>query len=100
LATSTFGCSPPTPVVALLLAPKLIIEVGLAARHAPVEHATTVLVTNWMMLAPPGEPVPITNSPLLPSAALANTSVDGPSSCAGACSGRPDGDRSGGIRTA
>ena len=34
-----------------------------------------VLLTNWMMLGPPGEPVAIRKSPLEPSLALANTMV-------------------------
>ena len=60
LAATTFGCSPPMPVVTLLLAPKLIIDVAFWASMPPSSTPISVLLTNWMIDAP---------------AALANTSV-------------------------
>ena len=75
LAATTFGCSPPMPVVTLLLAPKLIIDVACWASMPPYSTPISVLLTNWMIDAPPGDPVPITKLPIEPAAALANTSV-------------------------
>ena len=75
LAATTFGCSPPMPVVTLLLAPKLIIDVACWASMPQSSTPISVLLTNWMIDAPPGDPVPITKLPIEPSAALANTSV-------------------------
>ncbi|OQB98669.1 MAG: hypothetical protein BWX79_03274 [Alphaproteobacteria bacterium ADurb.Bin100] len=36
---------------------------------------TSVLITYWMMVAPPGEPVPIRKSPIEPSSAILKTRV-------------------------
>ena len=75
LLRSTFGCSPPTLVVGLLAAPKATRDVACWASRPQSTKPTMVLVTNWMMVAPPGEPVAMRNSPRVPSAAVRNSSV-------------------------
>ena len=75
LLMSICGLSPPTPVVGLLAAPKFTSDVACCAFRFQSSAPTTVLTTNWMMDAPPGEPVAIRKSPREPSAACLNTSV-------------------------
>jgi hypothetical protein len=75
LLTSIAGCSPPTPVVGLLAAPKLTIDVACCASRFQSSALISVLTTNWMMVAPPGEPVTMSRSPREPSPARLNTSV-------------------------
>ena len=74
-ADKTFGCSPPTLVVGLLAAPKSTSEVACCASSPQSSAPTSVFTTYWMIVPPPGEPVPITKSPLVPSAAILKTSV-------------------------
>src|SRR5256885_4129703 len=67
LAVLMLGCSPPTLVVGLLAAPKSTIDVACWASRPQSSAPTRVLVTYWMMVLPPGEPVAILKSPAVRS---------------------------------
>ncbi|MNL12877.1 hypothetical protein D3C87_1337580 [compost metagenome] len=59
----------------VLVAPKSTSDVACCASSPQSSAPTSVFTTYWMIVPPPGEPVPITNSPMLPSAFFLNTSV-------------------------
>jgi len=54
-----FGCSPPTFVVGLLAAPKSTSDVACCASRPQSRTPTSVLTTYWMIVLPPGDPVPM-----------------------------------------
>jgi hypothetical protein len=69
LVASMFGCSPPTVVLGLLLAPKSTRPEDCWASSPQSSTPTSVFTTYCGIVPPPGEPVAIRKSPIDPSAA-------------------------------